>query len=386
MTTTMARAAIVSSAVLNFVLFGVLVFRNYDAGERRVDSPPQSSAAANPRRLVEPRGYTGYEAYYEALLASGFSDEATKPVLLAQLQTEARQAAASSEPAYWQARDASARTFPLRWSAELDHVRAVLTDVYGADAEHDTVFSEVFRPLGPAFPFLTSEQQVQIERIQLEQQLSAVRAMPRPGQLINQQIGPTGASQPPSMPNMPTAVDITPRLAELLGEDVLAEFQLRESRLADQMRGSGVEFSEAEFRETFGILKRLEDSMGDRTMYSSTRSALRTTLGSRRFAQLWASRDPLFSVIEQACASHSLDEETVMTVYEMFNDSQDRVVQAIESSAGNPQRGGESARAERADLERRLSELLGQKVASDIVGAQTQHMVTMSRSQRLAPR
>jgi hypothetical protein len=189
------------------------------------------------------------------------------------------------------------------------------------------------------------------------------------------------------MPSIPAAsVDITPRLAELLGQDALAEYQLRESRLADQLRDSGVAFSEAEFRDTFAILKRLDESMGDRTLFASSRKALRTALGSRRFAQLWASRDPLFPVIEQVCAKHSLDKETVMAVYEMFNDSQDRVIQAIEAAAGNPQRGGEGARAERAELESRLAGVLGDKVASDLLSAQTQHMVTMSRSQRLTPR
>jgi hypothetical protein len=154
---------------------------------------------------------------------------------------------------------------------------------------------------------------------------------------------------------------------------------LRDSPLAEQLRRSGVEFTEAEFRETFDILRGLEKSIPNTVSYANTRSLLRALLGGRRFSMLWAGRDPLFSAVQRAAEKHSLDDEKLLSVYELFNDHQDTLLEVTASSSGDPQLQSQGFREAQTSLESRLSGLVGADVAADIKRSYTQQAMKLSQ-------
>jgi hypothetical protein len=157
------------------------------------------------------------------------------------------------------------------------------------------------------------------------------------------------------------------------------EYSLRDSPLAEQLRRSGVEFTEAEFRETFDILRRLERSIPDTGSYANARGELRALLGGRRFSILWASRDPLFSTVRRAGEKHSLDNEKLLSVYELFNDHQDALLEVTRSASGDLGRQSRSLREAQTRLETRLSGLVGVEVAADIERSYAQQAMSLSQ-------
>ena len=326
-------------------------------------------------------GFDGYESYYEALIGSGWSHQDTKPILLALLEMGARRAAAVPGGPYWQLGELSQPDRALRLIAEIDKARSVLTQIYGADANRDPVFSSIFRPLGPAFSFLSSDRQVKVQKLKLQQQVSAVMATPSPLPIAPPQ-QPIRVSQ--FAPNSSRfSAEFESKLADLLDAEALFEYRLRDSTLAEQLRRSEVEFSESEFRETFRILDRLEKSGGDQALYGESRDSLRNLLGGRRFALLWSGRDPLFAVIQRSCEEHSLTQETTSTVYELFNDNQDRLLKITQGARSDPERGAREVREENAELRRRLSGLVGDDVADDILRSTTRYVIALMKDQPL---
>jgi hypothetical protein len=375
------RFAVAASVLLNVGLLGLLLSRSYPEQER---ANAQVLAVSSASPSSEPDGYAGYKPYYETLLSRGLSPQEAKWLLMARLEREAVQRATLPARAYWGARDTSQLQVPLKLLAERDKVRTALVEVFGADAWGDPMFSSLFQPLGVQFSFLAPAQQIAVQRLKLERQVSAammsvtLSSFPQPQQ----------ASTNQSPANAPSGwSDFDSKLAAVLDSRGLLEYRLRDSPLAEQLRGTEVGFSEEEFRATFAILTRMDDDgKADPEVYATSRRELRALLGGRRFAVLWESRDPLFAVTKQACEKHSLPEATVVMVYELFNDSQDRVIEITRAAKDNPQRGAENVREERAELGRRLSTLVGDEVAQDILRAQTRQILSLTNSQQFVPR
>lgn len=200
---------------------------------------------------------------------------------------------------YWQAGNAFRVDHALRVLEAHERVRGRLLEVYGTEAREDAAIRRLFRPLDPLFPFLSSEQQIAVQRL----------------------------------------------------------------------RRSGIEFSEAEFRETFRLLQQLEAAGVSRKQLLSVREQLRRTLGSRRFAALWATRDPRFSAVQSVGREHDLTEATILSAYEILNDAQDRMVEIVGLASRDAQRAARETQAVRAEQRRRLASLVGPQVADDMLSA-----------------
>ena len=368
LTFALKRLAIVSSVVLNVGFLSAVLARSSLQGE----SPAVASAMATVERtLVEvPDDYADYGRYYAALQSRGLSDEEAKTLVLVHTEARAREEATAPPAAYWQRDVGAALESTLHLAEELDEARAALVEAFGAGAESEPAFARLFRPLDPRFSFLSSAQQVAVQKLKLEQQAK---------RLASSATHAAVAEPVSGVPTDAATVELAAGLAALLEPPVLHEYLLRDSALADQLRRSRVEFTEAEFRETFDVLRRLEESSPDAGVYASARDALRTLLGARRFAALWAGRDPLFAAIARAGVKHALEEETVLSVYELFNDHQDSVLEATRSANGDRQRQGEALQEAQARLESRLSGLVGADVAADIQRSYAQQALTLSR-------
>jgi hypothetical protein len=363
------RLAIVASVALNIGFLSAVLARS----SVQVDTtaaPPH--VTFEPQRSTIPNGYTGYGNYYEALQSRGLSAQEAKMLLLARLEARARELAIEPPAPYWQSGAGSTLTSALRFVAELDHARAALVEIFGTDAEHEPTFARLFRPLDPVFSFLSSAQQIAIQRQKLDQH-AAVGVGPAPRALVADPLSrvPSGAI---------AAQELAEGLATVLEPTALHEYLLRDSPLADQLRRSGVEFTEPEFRATFDVLQSLEQSSPDADVYADARDSLRALLGGRRFAILWGARDPLFSAVRRAGEKHALDEEKVLSVYELFNDHQDALLEVTRSANGDRQRQIEGLRDAQVRLESRLSGLLGVEVAADIERVYAQQAMALSRN------
>jgi hypothetical protein len=229
----------------------------------------------------------------------------------------------------------------------------------------------VFRPLDPVFSFIGSAQQVAIQKLKLEQQVALADRAPRASVAGPLSRAPSDATA--------AAKEFVNRLGTLLEPTTFHEYLLRDSPLAEQLRRSSVEFTEAEFRETFDILRGLEESIPDAGSYANARSSLRALLGGRRFSILWAGRDPLFSAVQRAGEKHSLDDEKLLSVYELFNDHQDALLEATRSANGDPQRQSQGFREAQSRLETRLSGIVGADVAADIARSYTQQAMSLGQ-------
>jgi hypothetical protein len=351
------RLAVVASVALNVGFLSALLVRS----SHQVEPPVAPSRVTEevPSSTV-PTGYTGYEEYFETLRSQGLSDTEAKTLLLARLEARARELAVEPPPPYWQRDAGSTVASALRLSAELDHARAALVEAFGAEAEREPTFARLFRPLDPTFSFIGSAQQVAIQKLRLERQVDTLaRAAPS---------------------NATTAAnEFAENLGTLLDPTAVHEYLLRDSPLAEQLRKSGVDFTEGEFRETFGVLRNLEESIPDAESYANARSALRALLGARRFTILWSGRDPLYSSVQRAGKEHSLDDEKLLSVYELINDHQDALLEVTQSANGDPQRQSQGLREAQTRLETRLSGLVGAEVAADIERSYAQQAMNLNQ-------
>ena len=364
------RLGIIASVALNIGFLSGVLARSSFQGETPAASPWPAQIESSRSRA--PTDNPGYGSYYEGLRSRGLTAEEAKTLLLVRLEAQARERAVLQPPPYWQRNEESPLESALRLAAELEHDRAALVEVFGDDVEHDPAFARLFRPLDPAFAFLSSAQQVAIQKVKLEHQMKVASIM-------------AGASSFDRLPGAPSraaaeaAAELAANLAAALDPSVLSEYLLRDSALADELRRSRVEFTEAEFRETYDVLRRFAESNPDRAAYASARNALRASLGGRRFAALWAGRDPLFAAVQRAGKKHALEEETVLSVYELFNDHQDNLLEVARSANGDLQRESRGVQEAQTRLEARLSGLVGTDVAGDIERSYVQQAMALSR-------
>jgi hypothetical protein len=362
------RLGVIASVALNVGFLSTVLARS----SFQVEAPVAlSRATIHAPSSTAPAGYKGYKEYFETLLARGLSDTEAKTLLLARLEARARELAVEPPPPYWQRDTGSALASALRLSAELDHARAALVEAFGAEAEREPTFARLFRPLDPVFSFISSAQQIAIQRHKLEQQVALADAVQRAPVAEPLSRAPSNATA--------AANKFAESLGTMLEPTAFHEYSLRDSPLAEQLRRSGVEFTEAEFRETFDILRRLERSIPDTGSYANARGELRALLGGRRFSILWASRDPLLSTVRRAGEKHSLDNEKLLSVYELFNDHQDALLEVTRSASGDLGRQSRSLREAQTRLETRLSGLVGVEVAADIERSYAQQAMSLSQ-------
>jgi hypothetical protein len=328
-----------------------------------VDAPLALAPSAPPPAAVSEAGDA--HAYLEALLARGLSREETKPLVLARLLAEsanANDSRAASE--YWRS-DYSVAVIEGggRRIAAADRVRATLLGVYGPSARRDPVFASLFAPLDTRYAFLASEQQLALQKLQLERLLAQAKSPP------------AGAAPPPtSVGGASSRASVTAEVLQdvrsRLGSSAALEYAYRFSPLAEQLRSAGLELSGAEFRIAFDALLQFETTAADPRSFARTRESLRSTLGEARFTRLWAARDPYFGVIAAAGRQHGLADGTVLAAYAIFNDSQDRFAAVADryATADPPSAGAELHRVQ-DDMRQRLAALVGEDAATALLRA-----------------
>ncbi len=353
------------------------------AWPRPEEAPVVLAAAASlpPRVGAVPTG-GDVLAYREALLARGLSLEETKPLVLARLMAELAHAdPGSAADEYWRSGYAIAAVENVRQRvAAADRVRARLLELYGAQARREAVFALVFEPLDARYAFLAPEQQLALQKLQLDRQANVARSAPfrsapAPGNAA--EIGSAHAS---------ATVQASQELREGLGADAALQYLYRFSPLAEQLRAANIDLSAKDFRSAFETLLKFEGATDPQT-FTRTREVLRSALGDARFTKLWAARDPLFSVIAAEGQQRGLADGVISAAYAVFNDTQDRLAAAADRfTSVDPPQAAAALTGVQQDMQERLTSLVGQDVADALVRASTRFSISMQQTSSTNPR
>jgi hypothetical protein len=319
--------------------------------------------------------------YRDGLLARGLSLEETKPLVLAWLMAQVPAEPASGADEYWRSGYSVAAVENVRKKvAAADRVRARLIDLYGAQARLDGAFAPVFAPFDVRYAFLAPEQQVALQKLQLDRQLNLARsasAKPLPA---------AGVTEPASGRSSATA-QTSRELQERLGSDAALQYLYRFSSLAEQLRASDIDLSAPDFRGAFAALLEFEAAT-DPATFTRTREALRSTLGGARFTKLWAARDPLFGVIAAEGQQHGLADGAISAAYAVFNDTQDRLAAAASrfTTAVDPPQAAAALNGIQQDMKQQLANLVGQDVAEALVRASARFSMSMRPASSANPK
>jgi hypothetical protein len=242
-----------------------------------------------------------------------------------------------------------------------DNIRAELTGLFGATVATEPALRRLFRPLDPLFAFLNSDQQIAVQRLRYE----------RDAEISRGRQSSRGAAVSGISPDLARGASerYQDALAELLDPATLFEFLLRDSALARQLRVSGVAMAEHEFRECFEILLPLEDGAAGIDAVIAARDELRRTLGDRRFAAFWASRDPLYSRLQLVAENAGVSAGSVDAVYEIVTEFQDRQMRAARLGASSPEQAARETAQLAAEERSAIARLVGDELADRILNA-----------------
>jgi hypothetical protein len=332
---------------------------------------PSSALAPQPQPQPVTQRAGDIHAYLDALLARGLTLEETRPLVLARLMRETAPAAPrAAADEYWRSGYTAASLERLRERiTAADRIRSLLVGLYGPQARDEAVFREVFAPLDARYAFLGSEQQLALQKYQLEQLLARATAPPTSVQQGAPQFA--GGAR-----NVEQRRVIEARLGRAAGLQYLYRF----SPLAERLRAADIELSQAEFGTAFDALLQLESAGADSASFVHVRASLRDALGDARFTRLWAAGDPLFGLIAAAGRRYALSEQMVLAAYAIVNDAQDRLAAAATRFAAlDPARAGDEMRSVQADTQQRLAGLVGEEAAQSLVRATTEFAVAMQR-------
>jgi len=285
---------------------------------------------------------------------------------LASIEDEHLRPAREIADAWWSGGGDYQSAYAGALSQGLASMRDELARRFGNDVKDDPALRWLYRPLDPLYWFLSSDEQLAIQNLRLERDKAlqaAAREASRPA---------AGASAPNAMAvdeglTLGIMREYQSDLAALLHADALLELELRDSAIAQQLRASGVSLSESEFRDAYTLLASLQRETADPVDAAAVRDRLRGLLGNRRFAALWAARDPMFAEISVIAERHSLAEATALSAYELINEFQDRRSELARTAGLHPDRAAQDARALADDERAALSRLVGEAVADEIV-------------------
>lgn len=300
----------------------------------------------------------GLEALIAILARAPLHADDLKPLLLGWLEARYWAAFVPQGPGYWERGYSPGRDSVAADLAVEEAVRGALLDLFGSGAAGDPAFDPVFRPLGRAYAFLGSASQVSLRRGQLER--LSVRPDPNVGR-------PVGASPCGHRPVGRAGIGADTLRAWGLSEQEDAEYRLRFSPLADQLRDAGVASDENEFRELYGLFKALEQSTTPAGQ-AAVRADLRARIGDEPFARFWSVRDPLFAPIEQYLTGRGIARHEVLAAYSIVNRSQEALLETFGRETDDRSK-MVAIRKSRDDQSSRLTALLGAETADGVVAA-----------------
>ena len=373
------RTSLITSLLANVLLAGIIIsgesnekFLILDQSQPARGLSP--TADLDSSSLMDPWIDSDYQAYYQALLSRGLNSKETKPLLLARLELGSESRLGQPLDHYWTLRDSDYLRHSVSLVEDQSFVRSVLVDVYGVAAENDEVFVSVFKPLNLRFPFLTSAQQVTIEKARLEHQVEMATYFESQRPSASPKL--VGYAQ-----SIQSFENFQEKLQSILSSNAFFEYSLRDSPLANQLRRSGVAFGEQEFRAAYTVLsdfQRTNTDDGNPQDMFSVKNELRRVLGTQKFTEFWAFRDPTYEDLQRVADRHQLPDTTLLAAYEILSTNEDQRIQASSLGQVDLEQMIQQMRAIAVRERRQLSELLGEVVATEILRTRSQRMIASS--------
>jgi hypothetical protein len=343
------------SIVLNVALASVL----FNNGAEDTALIPVTSIAHAPAYNADsenkpfPRAIGELHDYFENLLAEGLGYQQTKPLVLAKLKQDYIHSIKQPEDRYWEDRPLAQINYLLQIFQGFLLVREGLLAIYDVPVIHDPLFSEIFYPLAMQYPFLSSEQQLTIQSVQLDTQKLAIESQ------MNSTNGIAMLSGEQSPANV---------LAKTLNERALEEYLLRSSPLANTMRRSDVIFTEANFRQAFSILSRLQQVQEPQDIFEA-RDDINDLLGPVSGIALWAAIDPTFRSLKLVADRHVISDEQALSVYEVLLNSNQALSEAAQDRQNDPDSAIRAIQEIVKERQNELIQLVGDKAAIDFIAA-----------------
>ncbi|WP_380596460.1 hypothetical protein [Steroidobacter flavus] len=347
----MMRAVLCASLAANI---GLAIYAAQTAKSPKPAHADAPVVAANTSGVApattQPQTITWREAKdaYSRAKAAGLDEPLARRVLAASLQAMPDW----TEP-YWKS---PVTRETERQQAEFDFQSALrrdLVELVGPGAVDELAFRSLFFPLAAKLPFLSSEQQIGIQEIKLQEQ-----------RRLLQESGGHGGFQHASA----IFQDTLQQIRKILSEEQFFEYELRVSPAAQVLAGNGFDFTEEEFRKVFrasggqsairfqglGFTLTGQPNGSDKTL-----AAIETALGPQRFAEYRRAQDPTFKLLAAIGADRGIEPGAIDKAYDIIVATAARRNQI---HAGGPLMTGaqrESLKNIESEQQAELSKLLG---------------------------
>ena len=288
--------------------------------------------------------------YYHKLLIQGFTPDQTKPLIFSKLKSRYIDSIQKPDDQFWRYQPLAQINYMQTLANGYESIREQLSALYGTQISTDPLFSDMFYPMANQYPFLSSSEQIAVQKMQIEMQQYSTQL---------QAEGGNPRSVPPD--RAPAKV-----LANLLGVQATKEYMLRTSPLANKMRKSGIAFSEASFRKAFDLLESVK-MVENPSLTFAVRDEISQLFGPEDGLTLWAAIDPAFGLVKQVASQHGVTQGLAMSAYEMILDTKKNVSEAAAQRSSNPQQAMHQVQNLMTDLKNQLSQMVGEPAANDFI-------------------
>ncbi len=266
-----------------------------------------------------------YQMLVEQLQQAGYGEDLIKQIILATIDRDHLliQANESNTP-YWRKRDDDPTAVvmeELKWAADK---RLTLVNLFGPDIIDDPLFEALFKPLDKTLPFLSSEKQVSLYELQKIETATA-RAILQ-----------GGFTREARQDRRTAREEMEEKVRQLLSPDEYFEYQVRDSRLAQQMRNSmeAFDYSEQEFRDIFRLRQATEGTdfrFTDRASFEEQRAIseqrVKDYLGPDRYEAYARAQDPTFRALQSIGDRYGNSSAEIIEVYNVNAQAQDEITE-----------------------------------------------------------
>lgn len=349
------KALLILSGVLNLVLLTNFV----PSINQTLDDKPQVTDSSD-RDVQDPSGPDKTNSL-NGLKSSDLSDLQVAILVYGEIKYKQSQRQGDLPNKYWQANNFFSKTGPIRNRLiDAQEIRSALIQQFGNEAPQNPVFKDAFYPLSHHASFLTSAQQIALNKQRVEQQINRLEEPPAKSLITSP------SAQPMVGIHRLKETDIR----SVIGEKAAFEYGLRHSYLSDKLRQSGVDFSEESFRDTYAIMATSFGMINSEQISPQTliiqRNELKEALGNEAALRVLAALDHRFTRLNHIAEQKDLTDEQVFFVYEVISQSEMEMVEAYELRKTNPERSAQLIRDASLNKQQQLYSYLGEDLAKSV--------------------
>lgn len=348
----LAIVSLLLNIIFGIVFFGLSRDQADSLGENFSQTHSQSNAQLqnNQKFQVDLSADKSLRDYYQKLLSQGFTTDQTKPLIFTRLKARYIDTIQRPDDQFWRHQPLAQINYMEAVAAGYESIRGQLSGLYGTEVSRDLLFSDMFYPMANQYPFLSSSEQIAVQKMQIDMQKYSTQLQAEGG-------------NPRSVPADRAPANM---LANLLGDQASKEYMLRTSPLANKMRKSGLAFTEDSFRKAFDLLASVK-TVQDPTLTFAVRDEINEIFGADDGLVLWAAIDPAFGLVKQVASQHGVTQGLAMSAYEMILAAKQDISEAASQRNSNPQQAMHQVQNLMTNLKNQLSQLVGEPAANDFI-------------------